>query len=163
MDMGGILGSRFPAAVPHPPQEELRAGALTIPWIAASAALRTELEDTGNTQDPAPLIYLSVQQTVADRLLNDNYLDRRRDTAREVSVAGTPLFRVVRSGSRDAAAAQAFYDAGGHQWSTAFVCVLKDEEDEIRLTTKPDSFERVKTLGKVLEDTAPGGKVRVFY
>lgn len=37
---------------------------------------------------------------------------------------GTPLYKVVCTGSRQAAAAQAFYDAGAMGWSTVFVCAV---------------------------------------
>lgn len=57
------------------------------------------------------LMYLSVLQAF------------QRDIFNPASV-GTPLYKVVRTGSRQAAAAQAFYDAGAMGWSTVFVCAV---------------------------------------
>ena len=37
---------------------------------------------------------------------------------------GVPIYKVVETGSRTAAAAQAFFDAGAHGWSTVFVCAV---------------------------------------
>lgn len=39
--------------------------------------------------------------------------------------AGTPIYRVVRAGSRAEAAARAFYEAGSQGWSTVFVCAVR--------------------------------------
>lgn len=38
--------------------------------------------------------------------------------------SGRPIYKVVRTGSRRAAAAQAFFDAGANGWSTVFVCAM---------------------------------------
>ncbi|KAJ9620467.1 hypothetical protein H2203_007673 [Taxawa tesnikishii (nom. ined.)] len=43
--------------------------------------------------------------------------------------AGLPIYKVVRTGSRQAAAAQAFYDAGANGWSTVFVCAVREGQD----------------------------------
>lgn len=38
--------------------------------------------------------------------------------------AGRPIYKVVKTGSRQAAAAQAFFDAGASGWSTVFACAM---------------------------------------
>ena len=81
---------------------------------------------------------------------------------REGSVTGMPIYRVVRSGSRQAAASQAFYTAGGSGWSTVFTCVVADKVEAEGIPPAAKLFQRVKSLGELIEDSGDG-KIRVLY
>lgn len=147
-----------------PPVENARALALNVPAVAASAALRLEPNDG---EEGISLLYLSVQKSIIAPQDYNEWYDRggRRpvpDMTREGSVTGMPIYRVVRSGSRQAAASQAFYTAGGSGWSTVFTCVVADKVEAEGIPPAAKLFQRVKSLGELIEDSGDG-KIRVLY
>ncbi|OCL02216.1 hypothetical protein AOQ84DRAFT_357494 [Glonium stellatum] len=147
------------------PIENARAISLGMPAITASAALRIEPE--GQEED-IPLLYLSVQQAVVgqDHYDHNEWYDRPRrqtpDMAKEGSATGTPIYRVVKCGSRQAAASRAFYTAGANGWSTIFTCVVMDKTDDEGMPSAARLFQRVKGL-RALVDGTEDGKTMVFY
>jgi hypothetical protein len=87
---------------------------------------------------------------------------------RDRSSAGAALYRVVQSGSREAAASRAFYDAGIHTWSTVFVCaaIVEKFPGFQSLMAQAESYERVDTVEELFEAKGLGCgsvKTRVFY
>ncbi|KAK4984710.1 hypothetical protein LTR66_008405 [Elasticomyces elasticus] len=80
---------------------------------------------------------------------------------RDVTV-GAPIFKVVKSSSRKAAAAQAFYDAGANSWSTVFVCVLPGV-DPIADVDAEVTFEHITTRRDLLREAKAGEELRVLY
>ena len=146
-----------------PPVENARALALNVPAVAASAALRLEPEDG---EEDISLLYLSVQKSIIAPQDSNEWYDRGRrqvpDMAREGSVIGMPIYRVVRSGSRQAAASQAFYTAGGSGWSTVFTCAVADKVEAEGIPPAAKLFQRVKSLGELIEDSGDR-KIRVLY
>ena len=91
--------------------------------------------------------------------------ERKQDHG-DVEYHTQPLYRIVVTGSADAAAAQAFYDAGANGISTLFTCAMMEWVGEkMREFKGPDAFERVDRLWKLSETIAgPGGnKHKIFY
>ncbi|GAB1213230.1 hypothetical protein ATERTT37_002379 [Aspergillus terreus] len=135
---------------------------LFMPWVATSAALQACLPDAS---DHPPLIYLSVQQALMgrprERYRYGRDLSPMPEMAAVGAVSGQPIYRVVRTGSRDAAAAEAFYHAGANRWSTVFTCVIKDVADGPAYS-RWDSYERVGSLEELVECTDEE-KLKVFY
>ncbi|KAK5009256.1 hypothetical protein LTR28_001936 [Elasticomyces elasticus] len=80
---------------------------------------------------------------------------------RDVS-SGEPIFKVVKSSSRKAAAAQAFYDAGANGWSTVFVCVLPGVDPMANVDTE-FTFEHITTRRDLLREAKAGEELRVLY
>ena len=72
---------------------------------------------------------------------------------------GTPIYKVVKSGSRDAAATQAFYDAGANGWSTLFTCAVRSDVDWA--IAAEEGFRRVDELWKLGDDFQ--SEVCIFY
>lgn len=88
------------------------------------------------------MMYLSVVQT-----FQENY-------SRGI---GCPVYKVVRTGSRRAAAAQAFFDAGAHGWSTVFVCALpvrSSIEAEMADYTDVLGVRHARSIDEVLVDSS---------
>lgn len=75
----------------------------------------------------------------------------------------TPLFKVVRTGSREAAAAQAFLDAGAKGWSTVFTCVVKEGAELSKM--RDEDFVRVEQCWEVVGkgEGKHSGNEKVFY
>lgn len=90
----------------------------------------------------------------------------RLQDPRDVESHTLPIYRVVATGSWDAAAAQAYYDAGANGWSTLFTCVVTENVGEKLGEIKGiDAFERVDRLWK-LAGTATGfenANNKIFY
>ena len=147
-----------------PPLKKSCALALNMPAVAASAALRLEPEDG---EEDISLLYLSVQKSIVAPQDYNEWYDhggRRQvsDMVREGSVTGMPIYRVVRSGSRQAAASQAFYTAGESGWSTVFTCVVADKVEAKGIPPAAKLFQRVKSLRELVDDSEDG-KIRVLY
>ncbi|KAL5356458.1 hypothetical protein BJX96DRAFT_142845 [Aspergillus floccosus] len=136
---------------------------LHIPWVAAGGALQASLPASS---DHPPLIYLSVQQALMGHHRDRYYYGRDRSPMPEMAAratpAGQPIYRVVRTGSRDAASAQAFYHAGANRWPTVFTCVIKNVPGGPQYPLL-DSYERVGSLEELIESTDEKEKIRVFY
>ncbi|GES65989.1 hypothetical protein ATEIFO6365_0012038000 [Aspergillus terreus] len=143
-------------------QSDARPVGLFMPWVATGAALQACLPDVSGHP---PLIYLSVQQALMGRPRERPRYGRDLSPMPEMAVVGPtpgqPIYRVVRTGSRDAAAAEAFYHAGANRWSTVFTCVVKDVADGPAYP-RWDSYERVGSLEELVECTDEE-KFRVFY
>jgi len=75
--------------------------------------------------------------------------------------SGKSIYKMVRCGRREAAAAAAFYAAGVNGWSIVFSCVMVEGETELR--GNGVAVEKVDNLWKLAEKKQSGGKVRVFY
>ena len=83
---------------------------------------------------------------------------------RDVESHTMPIYRVVVTGSWDAANSQAFYDAGANGWSTLFTCVVTESVGEKMGEIKgSETFEKVDRLWKLttMNSTNPGN--RIFY
>lgn len=81
---------------------------------------------------------------------------------------GCPIYKVVRTGSRRAAAAQAFFDAGAHGWSTVFVCALPVRSSiEAEMADYADvvGVRHARSIDEVLVDSSHYnvGWMRVLY
>ncbi|KAL4792269.1 hypothetical protein BDV19DRAFT_368840 [Aspergillus venezuelensis] len=132
------------------PQKEPRPVGLRVPRIVAGAALlppppapvplkndpfdNTPIKNEDGPKPRRDLIYLSIQSTISGTGTHrpDRYSYSSPDRSGLPDMAGSSItgqnvYRVVRAGSREEAAAQAFYAAGGNRWSTLFTCVVVDE------------------------------------
>lgn len=69
-------------------------------------------------------------------------------------------YKLVKCGSREAAAAEAFYAAGANGWNVAFSCVMRHGET---FDDRNGSVERVDELWKLSEDAEDDDTIRVFY
>ena len=73
---------------------------------------------------------------------------------------GKPLYKLVKCGSREAAAAEAFYASGVDGWNVAFSCVMREGET---FEERIGPVERVEELWNLTEECEDDDKVRVFY
>ncbi|KAF2237016.1 hypothetical protein EV356DRAFT_512289 [Viridothelium virens] len=90
----------------------------------------------------------------------------RLQDPRDVESHTLPIYRVVVTGSLDAAAAQAFCDAGANGWSTLFTCAIAENNGEKLGEIKSvDALERVDQPWKLTGNTlgAMNDKIKVFY
>ncbi|KAL4882379.1 hypothetical protein BJY04DRAFT_186967 [Aspergillus karnatakaensis] len=182
---------------------------LKIPRIAAGAALQpssfppvpaadadvTAAEPASEKPTPPSplvqdkdvnLIYLSIQTTISglSTSRNGRWISPDRNGLPELAgrnTIGQSIYRVVRSGSREEAAAQAFYNAGGNRWSTVFTCVVVEEEERMGaagsgrvLVLDEGRYVRVGSLAELIGgDSAGAGsekgekkgarEIKVFY
>ncbi|KAL4950626.1 hypothetical protein BDW69DRAFT_171736 [Aspergillus filifer] len=190
-----------PRGVSLLPQKEPRPVGLRVPRIVAGAALLPPLsglstvkkdlfddipgpvkDEDGTAINPPSteknLIYLSIQSTISgvgthrpDRF---TYSSPDRSGLPDLagsSTTGQNIYRVVKTGSREEAAAQAFYAAGGNRWSTPFTCVVVDEgrlsgrvlvcdED---VYTRVGNLEELVEVGGESEQEGKRGRMKVFY
>ncbi|KAL4945296.1 hypothetical protein BDV06DRAFT_219409 [Aspergillus oleicola] len=172
----------------------ISAGAALLP-PAPSAPVKKDPFDTipvpikneGGTKPPpagsgsssSELIYLSIQSTITgvgthrpDRF---SYSSPDRSGLPDVagsSITGQSIYCVVRAGSREEAAAQAFYAAAGNRWSTLFTCVVLDPSSvgERRLSGRvlvcdEDKYRRVASVEELVAGDAAqkGSRMKVFY
>jgi hypothetical protein len=119
------------------------------------------------------LIYVSIQQSVTG--LTNQRAGRWVSPDRHglpdiagISVIGQDIYRVVRTGSREEAAAQAFYAAAGNRWSTIFTCAVVGGKRSLSgraMVLDAEGYERVHSLQELvdLEGEREGGKIRVLY
>ncbi|KAI9692896.1 MAG: hypothetical protein M1822_004890 [Bathelium mastoideum] len=141
--------------------------ALSVPRICLGRSLleAAESDYNGNSDDdvsdddsyyahrrarrPSPtkfgMRFYSVQQS--EEVLP---IKERLQDPRDVENHTLPIYRVVVTGSSDAAVAQAFYDAGANGWSTLFTCAVIESVGEKLAETKGlNAFERVDRLWKL--------------
>ncbi|KAL4783920.1 hypothetical protein BJX76DRAFT_357481 [Aspergillus varians] len=174
------------------PLPDPRPVGLRIPRIAATAALHPDPEakseperlhdeqGSGETnptptpplakQAPENLLYISIQQTLTGHASSGPrgsrwYSPDRTEGLPDLaggSVTGQNIYRVVRCGSREEAAAQAFYLAGGSRWSTVFTCVVLGGVGNGGMRCDVLEYERVDSVGGLVGDGG-AGKVKVFY
>ncbi|KAL4924700.1 uncharacterized protein BDV17DRAFT_295195 [Aspergillus undulatus] len=141
---------------------------LRVPRLAAGAALlppgpTLKREDgVKPSEAEAELIYLSIQSIISGHGAHTSGIP---DLAGN-RVTGQSIYRVVKAGSREEAAAQAFYAAGGNRWSTVFTCVVANEAKSSGrvLICDEERYERVNSLEELvgaLRENRAG--MRVFY
>ncbi|KAL3457944.1 hypothetical protein BJX64DRAFT_267836 [Aspergillus heterothallicus] len=192
----------FPLLTPPPPHHHYhtylkplsdpRPVALRMPRITANAPLHpdsplppTKSSSSSSTKDgpaqPPDLIYLTIQSSISGHTTNPRggrWISPERgmlpDLARSAGVAGTSIYRVVRSGSREEAGAQAFYAAAGNRWATVFTCVVVLNGDgdggSGLLGVDAGGYERVGSLEELVSEKdlgvsreGEGRRRRVFY
>ncbi|KAF2844577.1 hypothetical protein T440DRAFT_548246, partial [Plenodomus tracheiphilus IPT5] len=73
---------------------------------------------------------------------------------------GKQIFKLVKCGSREAAAAECFYAAGFNGWNVAFSCVMRLGED---FEEKYGDVEKVDDLWRLAEETTDEDVIRAFY
>jgi hypothetical protein len=104
-----------------------------------------------------PLVYYVVMSTWHIQ----QYGNRNRIT--------TPIFKTVRCGSRDAAAAEIFYAAGAHGWSTVFAAVGRESEIDLfeKGVAKVERVTGLWGLAELDKDEEKNAKeqstVKMFY
>lgn len=76
----------------------------------------------------------------------------------KIKPEGTDIYKIHKLGGRDAAATQAFYDAGANGWSTVFACAFRADVDWSLAAA--DGVERVDHLWQLGDDRE---EVGVFY
>ncbi|KAF2091958.1 hypothetical protein K490DRAFT_53124 [Saccharata proteae CBS 121410] len=113
------------------------------------------------------LVYLSVVE--ADKRDTDDDQDAADDMSFVGSTAkddqccdGSKIYKLEKTGSKNACAARAYQNAALRGWSTIFSCVIKGEVDLAKMSGGIKCFERVRNLGDLLGD-AEGGKIKIFY
>jgi hypothetical protein len=164
------------------PLQDPRPVGLRLPRIAAndplhpshSASSLTPIKTESGTLPPPDLIYLSIQSSITGHTTNRSgrWVSPDRGMMPDLAGNGTgttgaSIYRVVRCGSREEAAAQAFYAAGGNRWSTLFTCVVvggKRVLSQRVLVADGEGYERVSSLGELVEGTeGENGKIKIFY
>ncbi|KAF2181246.1 hypothetical protein K469DRAFT_729439 [Zopfia rhizophila CBS 207.26] len=73
---------------------------------------------------------------------------------------GRQIYKLVKCGSREGAAAEAFYAAGVNGWNVAFSCVVRMGET---FGDRTGAAERVEGLWNLGEDGKDNTTVRVFF
>lgn len=110
--------------------------------------------------DASSVVYISVVQTIQDHHNPVNGISPPFSTPGSATAAlCTPLYKIVKSGSRDAAATQAFYDAGANGWSTVFTCAIRSDVDWA--IAVEEGIRRVDELWKLGDDAQSA--VCIFY
>ncbi|KAL1598866.1 hypothetical protein SLS60_008009 [Paraconiothyrium brasiliense] len=155
--------------------ENARPVSLETPRIWASSALVTPTDDdlfdctAGHTIDDAfsgacpictdeksealdgtPLIYHVVLSTcqASEPFIHGAHFNGRQ------------IYRLIRCGSRDAAAAEAFYASGVNGWSVVFSCVMRADDE---LEGSEGKIKRVDELWMLGEDEEDDDCTRVFF
>ncbi|KAL4962224.1 uncharacterized protein BDV14DRAFT_110902 [Aspergillus stella-maris] len=175
------------------PQKEAGPVGLRVPRIVAGAALLpppptpipvnkdpfddndTPVKNEDGSKPRRDLVYLSIQSTISGtgthRLDRYSYSSPDRNGLPDLagsSITGQNIYRVVRAGSREEAAAQAFYVAGGNKWSTLFTCAVIDEgRGSGRVVVCDEDVYRrvgsVEELGGSGGGGEKGSRMKVFY
>lgn len=73
---------------------------------------------------------------------------------------GTKVYKLVRCGSREAAAAEAFYSASVNGWNVVFACVTRADD---ALEGFEGKIKRVEDLWMLGEDDEEDDYTRVFF
>jgi hypothetical protein len=73
---------------------------------------------------------------------------------------GRQIYKLVKCGSREAAVAKAFYEAGVNGWSLAFSCVMKLGED---FEERSGTAKKVDELWTLAEEGDDEKTIKVFY
>lgn len=77
-----------------------------------------------------------------------------------MDISGKPVYKLVKFGTREAAAAEAFYVSGSMGWNVVFSCVLRFGET---FDERTGPIERVDELWKLGEDAENENTIRIFY
>ncbi|KAL4893148.1 hypothetical protein BDV59DRAFT_202125 [Aspergillus ambiguus] len=160
---GGIHALHILSSSSFARQPNARPLGLRIPQVSASAALQPRMSKLAE-EEPS-LVYLSVRQAINGPRRRGRYYSPGPENLPEMAgdvETGQSIYQVVRSGSREEAASQAFYHAGANRWSTIFTCVVKDTGNEPRYPLL-ESYMRVRSLEELIEAPSTGDKVTVFY
>jgi hypothetical protein len=100
--------------------------------------------------DTTPLVYYIALSTCQ---ASDFYIHN-------ANFNGKHIFKLVKCGSREAAAAEAFYASGANGWNIVFSCVMRLGET---FDERSGPVERVDELWKLAEDAEDDTTIRVFY
>lgn len=160
---------------PLPALENARPVSLETPRVWASAALTTPIDDDiydcsaghaneedfsgacpqctdekSEALDATPLVYYVVLSTcqASDPFIHGAHFNGRQ------------IYKLVKCGSREAAAAEAFYSSGINGWSVAFSCAMRGGET---FEERPGKAKRVEDLWMLADDEEEEDVVRVFY
>lgn len=107
-------------------------------------------EDRSDALDACGLVYYVVLSTFQ---ANDPFIYGAHFN-------GRPLYKLVKCGSREAAAAEAFYASGVDGWNVAFSCVMREGET---FEERTGPVERVEELWNLADDCEDDNLIRVFY
>ncbi|ORX94641.1 hypothetical protein BCR34DRAFT_629171 [Clohesyomyces aquaticus] len=157
------------------PLHNPRPVSLETPRVWASAALTTPTDDdiydcsaghsvdgeyTGacaqctdeksDALDATPLLYCLILSTsqASDPFIHGAHFNGRQ------------IYKLVKCGSREAAAAEAFYASGVNGWNVTFSCVLRVGET---WEERSGAAERVNELWNLAEDAESESTIRAFY
>lgn len=130
---------------------------LELPKVWASAALTTSLDNATSVVDQRrskalksrPLVYCLVLSTY-ETIVNMG----------QEKIYGSQMYKLVRCGSREAAATEAFYAAGVHGYNVAFACVMRLDED---FAGSFGRARKVEQLSDLALENHSREDVRVFY
>ncbi|OCK73970.1 hypothetical protein K432DRAFT_311667 [Lepidopterella palustris CBS 459.81] len=168
MEAADCLPESFLVGLEHP-----NPLTVPVPRVWASAALTTPTDDDiydclaghsvdedfagachqctdekSEALDRSSLVYYLVLSTFQGSVLN-------------TAGSGKAIYRIVKCGRREAAAAEAFYAAGVNGWNVVFSCVTKDGEGFAECRGK--EVDRLENLWRFVDNVEDGGKMRVFY
>jgi hypothetical protein len=173
-----------PASTALKPLQDPRPVGLRLPRITANEPLHpshstsslTPIKTDSGTIPQPDLIYFSIQSSITGHTTNRSgrWVSPDRGMMPDLAGNGTgttgaSIYRVVRCGSREEAAAQAFYAAGGNRWSTLFTCVVvggKRVLSQRVLVADGEGYERASSLEELVEGVEGDdkkGKIRIFY
>lgn len=107
-------------------------------------------DEKSDVIDSTPLVYYLVLSTCQ---ASDFYIHN-------ANFNGKNVFKLVKCGSREAAAAEAFYASGVNGWNVVFSCVMRLGET---FDERSGPVERVDELLKLTEDVEDESTIRVFY
>ncbi|KAF2145224.1 uncharacterized protein K452DRAFT_284619 [Aplosporella prunicola CBS 121167] len=132
-----------------------------------------EDDDDGAASDASSSPSAAAHSSSSSRTADDPYITYLSvvSTTTYNSNRGTPLFRLERTGSRNAALAAAYHNAAVRGWSTVFTCVVRGgvELELAEVRGGVEAFRRVRGVGELLGGggrgggEGGGGRVRVFY
>ncbi len=107
-------------------------------------------QEKSDALDNTPLVYCLVLSTcqASDPFIHGAHFN------------GCQIYRLVKCGSREAAAAEAYYAAGVNGWNIAFSCVMRLGED---FEERSGKVKRVKELWMLADEETDENVVRVFY
>lgn len=105
------------------------------------------------------IVYLSVVRTIGH--VRGGYIPPPPVQPGQIEDAAgqTEVYKVIRSGSRDAATANAFYNAGAEGHSTVFTCAVRKDIDWSIVAE--EGVRRVDELWQLTDDT--NGPIPIFY
>lgn len=116
-----------------------------------SGACPTCTDEKSEALDSTPLVYCLVLATcqASEPFVHGAHFNGRQ------------IFKLIRCGSREAAAAEAFYAAGVNGWSVSFSCVMRGDED---LEGDEGKIKRVEDLWMLGEEGEEEEEcARVFF
>ena len=110
-------------------------------------------DDKAEALDNTELVYYLVVSTTHS--IERNY----GMPGQNVHTHGRQIYKLIKCGSREAAAAEAFYTAGCQGWNVLFSCAMRLGET---FEDRDGKVERVESLWKLAEEK-DGDNIRVFY